>query len=164
MSLPAFARPDDLAARLGRSFDELENARAQAALEDASAIIRAEAGKNWVTDGALDADIPDIVTVVCLTVARRVVENPEGFTEMHLGDSGGALANATGDVYLTTNEKRLIRSAAGRSNGLFTISTTREDPVGSSDFGTVAADGTIYVDVTPDGQPLPFLDEGQFLP
>lgn len=141
--LPPFASLDDLEARTGPVDDVT---RAEAALDDASALIRAEAGQTWVTDDALDEDVPGILAVVCIAVARRVIENPDGFTEMHVGDTGGSLANASNDVYLTANEKRLVRRAAGVSGVMGVVELEMGTPGWSGD----------YINVVGSNEPLPF--------
>lgn len=116
MTLPAFASIDDLEAR---GVDVTDPVRAQAALDDASALIRIEANTSWVAAGAVDfgdlADyLQDAIVTVCVSAARRVLENPEGATAMSLGDASLTLANASTDVYLTAAERRVIRRASGR--------------------------------------------------
>ncbi len=100
-----------LAVRVGPIAD---TARAQAALDDASAIIRSVAGEDWLTDAGVLETVPDVVVSVTLAVARRLYENPSGFTSETIGgytyrrgESGGSL--------LLPHEARDVRKAAGRS-------------------------------------------------
>jgi hypothetical protein len=118
---PAFATVEQLTARVVGG--QVDDGRAQAVLDDASARIRAEAVKSWVTDGELDADTPDIVEVVCLQAALRAYQNPERLTQEGIG-TGYVQSNVSADVYLTKAELRLVRRAAGNS-GLWTKPTTR---------------------------------------
>jgi hypothetical protein len=120
--LPAFATLDQLTARVAGG--QVNDTRAQAVLDDASARIRAEAVKTWVDDaGALVADLPDIVVAVCLQAALRAYQNPERMTQEGIG-TGYVQSNVSADVYLTKAELRLVRRAAGNT-GLWTKPTTR---------------------------------------
>jgi hypothetical protein len=118
---PSFATVEQLTARVVGG--QVDDDRAQAVLDDASARIRAETVKTWVTDGELDADVPDIVGVVCLQAALRAYQNPERLTQEGIG-TGYVQSNVSADVYLTKAELRLVRRAAGNS-GLWTKPTTR---------------------------------------
>lgn len=117
MSLPALADLEALAARLPSGISEDDEPRAQAALDDASALIRAESGEDWVTDDAtpvLDEDtLPDVAVTVCLAAARRAFVNPDGVTAEAIDGYSTQYRNDSADVYLTRAERRLIRRAAG---------------------------------------------------
>lgn len=137
MSLPALASLEQLATRLG-GIDDSDEERAQAALDDASALIRTEAGEDWVTDDdppELDTDnLPDVIVTVCCAAARRAVTNPDGVTQESLDGYSTSYRNDSADVYLTKAERRLVRGAAGRG-ALWTQPTTR----GDYDVATVLA-------------------------
>nr|MBP9053017.1 hypothetical protein [Ilumatobacteraceae bacterium] len=78
MDGPALAQLADLEARMGVVADE---ARARAALDDASALIRSEAGaEDWLDDDGNLEVVPSIVVTVCCKVAQRVLTNPDGVT------------------------------------------------------------------------------------
>lgn len=147
--LPAFATIADLEARLDETFSEAEQVRAQAALDDASALIRAEANKTWVTEGELDDDLHAVLLAITVAVVRRVLENPNGVKSQSLGDATITYTNASGDVYLTAAERRLVRKAAGLSGVLGSVDLEIGTPGWSGDV--------IYVQ----GQtePLPFTYE-----
>ena len=165
MTLPALADIPALDARIPGGLADADTARAQAALDDASALIRAEAGTNWTNDDGTELeDVPDVVVTICIAAARRALTNPDGVTEEAVGDARRSYSESSLDVFLKASEKALIRRAAGSFGGITTIATTREDPINTSDFGTVDRDGTIYCDVTPDGQPIPYLNVDQFAP
>lgn len=147
MSLPAFATLEQLADRV--TVDD--EARAQAALDDASVEIRSIAGVSFVTDDELDfTSYPvwaeDALVKVCCASAIRSLANPAGEQSETIGSYSHSFANASPDVYLTANEKRLVRRAAGRT-GLGTIITTT---------GYDESD-TRYLDVVPPGEPMPWL-------
>lgn len=149
--LPAFATIDDLAARTpGGSITSTDEPRAQAALDDASAKIRAEAGLSWVDDGGdVVEDLPDIIVVVCLAAALRAFVNPEGLVGESIGTYSETRPNPSTDVYLTAAERRLIHKAAGASRGLWAQPTTR------GPLETPGGDDTVYLPVV-GGSPIPF--------
>lgn len=112
MALPAFAAIDDLEARMG-SVSDLS--RAQAALDDASTLVRAFIGKTWITDeGDLDPDRPDVLLTVTIAVARRAIEGPNaGVRSEALGDATITYdTNATG-LFLTDEDRSLLASSFG---------------------------------------------------
>lgn len=114
MSLPAFATMEDLEARMGVVLDE---ARARAALEDASNLIRAEAHPvTWVDDdtGDLSDDVPGVVKTICIRVARRSLENPQALSSMAEALGSYQLTTSFTEAYLTNAERRDIRRAAGK--------------------------------------------------
>lgn len=122
MALPAFASIEDLEARMGPMSDP---ARAQAALDDASALIRAEAGETWVDDdGTLAADVPGVLLTICCKAARRSLANPDGVTSESIEDYSVSFGNTSPDVYLTKAERAMVRRAAGR-NSVGTLATSR---------------------------------------
>lgn len=167
--LPAFASLTDLRARIPGGIEDDDEARAQANLDDASVLIRAESRRNWVNDDD-ELDLPtgddrwraDILVRVCLAAAQRAFENPEGVTQEALLSYSETRASSSNDVYLTAAEKRLIRKAAGTS-GLGTIDATRSTiasdgrPLGleSERCNEVGADA-MFLDTEPAGDPIPW--------
>lgn len=102
-----------LAERLGVTIvpDSATGLRAQAALDDASALIRSE-GAAWPDPNLA----PDIVVAVCLAVAMRAYRNPDGVTQASVGDVAvtySAGATGGGAIFLMKNELRAVRKAAG---------------------------------------------------
>lgn len=156
MALPPFASVDDVSARLPAG-ETVEDARAEAALDDASAIIRAVARKDWVTEDELDADVPDVLLTICCRAAVRALTNPRGLESETTGPFGAQYANASADVYLTRAERDMIRSVAGQTSGVWTLGTTRSDGTAYGDL--VEVDGTFYIDVV-GSEPFPFIDAG----
>lgn len=159
MPLPPFASLADLDARRPGGVTDRETARAWAAIIDASALVRSVAnGKTWVNDAQALVDVPaiEILRAVVCAAARRALDNPDGVSSETLGAYSVALANSSGDVYLTQNEARQVRKAAGLT-GVFTIATTRDpDSVGLETANIACADGTLTIDVEPGGEPLPW--------
>lgn len=114
MTLPSLATVEDLAARLPGGIATADEDRAQAVLDDVSALIRAEAETDWLDDeGALD-DVPDVVVTVTLAAARRAWLNPDGKVSETIGSYSYRVGDAGGvGVMLTEEEKRLVRRAGG---------------------------------------------------
>lgn len=120
MTLPALAELSDLEARLGVDLSGSDSTRAQAALDDASAVIRDEAGVDFLDpedDASLDPDMPAVIVTICLAVAMRAYDNPNGERSESLGSasvSHGVYGQA--GVYLTPTERRMVRKAAGSAS------------------------------------------------
>lgn len=144
--LPALATLEQLADRLGMAVDELNEARAQAALDDASVLVRSETGFTWVdAEGELIEDVPDIAVAICLAVAKRAYENPSGATQKTVGDVSVTYPETS--AYLTLDERRVL-SRLRSTGALWTIATTRGDEM-----------ETTYIDVVGQDEPMPFLSE-----
>jgi hypothetical protein len=117
--LPPLASPEDLEARLGVTLAGADLSRAAAALDDASALIRQEAGEDWVDEAQEELlGVPDVVTAICLAAASRAFRNPDGATQTSVGDASVSFSRVGGGaaVYLTEAEQRAVRKAAGRSS------------------------------------------------
>jgi len=107
-----------LATRLGvttQYVDDIDKARAEAALADATTLVLAEVtpaiAERWT------ANAPRAIELVILTAARRGYENPRGIYQETLGEHTVGLTEATG-VYLTVLELAQVRRAAyGRDGG-----------------------------------------------
>ena len=92
-----------------------EEPQVTALLVDAGALVEAELGElpeGWTDEAA----VPAIVKAVCVQAAYRAWSNPDGIAREELGQvsrayRGGSDADA---LWLTENEKRLIRRAAGK--------------------------------------------------
>lgn len=115
--LPALASVDALSLRLGVTLAGAEWERAAAVLDDASALIRSEAGRDWIDGEGQLADVPAVVEAVALAVAYRAFRNPEGLAQASLGDASVSYDRGDGHaaVYLTRDERRSVRRAAGTS-------------------------------------------------
>lgn len=124
LELPPLAEVSDLEDRLGRPLNDAESARAEAALEDASALVREEARRDFA-EGA-----PPAVQAVVLTSSLRVMRNPEGYVAEQIGSYSYRRKEDDTAVYLTPAEKAIVgryRQASG--TGLWSLGTTRGEPV-----------------------------------
>lgn len=103
---------DDLEARSGEEYEGADLSRAQTALHDASALVRSAAGQDWLADDGITlAEVPTLVVSIVCAVARRGVENPEGYVSERIGEYSyqrGAQAGGTGGLYLTADERRAL--------------------------------------------------------
>lgn len=116
MTTPTLANIGQLQARIPGGFPSGELSRALAALEDASAWIRAEAGIDWLdTNGDLDL-VPSVIVSICCAVARRIYDNPDGILQESIAQYSYSRTNATTSVYLTKQERLMIRKAAGTNS------------------------------------------------
>ena len=101
MTLPSLATIEQLNARLVEEVS-INDARALAALEDASAEVRHAAGRSWTVEesggGYELEDVPDIAVRITLRLAKDIVENPYGYRSEQVGEyayqraAGGMLA------------------------------------------------------------------------
>ncbi|OHV42193.1 hypothetical protein BBK14_11265 [Parafrankia soli] len=103
----------ELTARPG--FDGLDEAEAEALLDDASALVRLEA--RGLLDDVVSPDTPGAVRVVVIQMARRGWSNPAGYQQESLGDhsytAGVSGSSGVATLYLTAREKKIIRRAVG---------------------------------------------------
>lgn len=101
---------DDLESR---GIETADVARALAAIDDASAVVRAYVAP--VLDGVERGDIPEVpgavVAVVCGMI-RRAVTNPTGLTMETLGDYSYQASVNTATLLPTARERKLLRAAA----------------------------------------------------
>jgi hypothetical protein len=117
----------DIEARMGRTFSGDEHTRVEALLDDASALVRDEAGLTWIDPGTgLLTTVPGSIRAVVLRSVERAVRNPQGFSAESAGDYSYQRTNVEPGVYLTDSERQVIRRATGRT-GLWTQPVTRGD-------------------------------------
>ena len=115
MTLPALANAADVEVRVGRAFTPEELARATAILRDVSAVIRMEAGSDFVDEDD-ELAVPDAVRAVALLVARRAFMNPRGVTSNQIGGySERVHSDEAMGIFLAPVEKRMLRNAMGRA-------------------------------------------------
>lgn len=118
--LPPLAVLEDLLARA----DVDDETRAEAVLQDASNLIRDEAGKDWVDDLGALSGVPDMIVTLTLKVAKRALENPDGLSGETYPEYAWRKDGAEDGVYLTDKECKIARRSGGKS-GLWTQPTTK---------------------------------------
>jgi hypothetical protein len=142
--LQSLASVDDMAVRLGYPLVDAEADRAQAALDDASELIRDVAGITWADDAGELVGVPLTVRSICLAAALRSFTNPQALVQRTIGDSARSYDRSGREggevVYLTDEEERRIKRAAGGSTF---ASVQMYNPLAGAD-GAEDAEG--YVD------------------
>lgn len=153
------ASTDQFADWLGVTLTGSDLTRADAILVAASSLVRSEAGRTWEGE-----TVPDDVAAVVLQAAERKYRNPGGETQKTVGDVSVSYSSGVAvGLYLTDDEKIIVRRYrdAG-SGGLWTLRTSRDDPGGVGDLGTLdPRDGTWYIETDPAGTMMPWLDDNQ---
>lgn len=126
----------ELADWLGESIADgsVEGKRAAMCLRAASALVRKESGRTWLTDaGALEEPLPEDVKMVTLYCASRVFDNRNAQTRGGLDDYSESWKVDEAGAYLTASERRMLapfRSAV--VGGLGAVSTTRQEAPAAS--------------------------------
>lgn len=144
MGLPALVSLDEFAVRLG-GIAAADEDRAQACLDDASALIRDEAGaEDWVDDDGGLEEVPGVIVAICVAVAIRAFRNPEGVRSETVGGYAVTYADASTAVYLTPGERAQVRRAAGRSS------------IGSVTLESPYMPDTVWVPVEGTTEPFPW--------
>ena len=111
MSLPPLITKDQYEARVRRTLDTAETAQFEAFAEDASGLVRNEAGQDFL-DGE-EVVLPDGILPIVFRVVDRAMENRLGLDSVTQGnftwrkDTRGPHAG----VYLTRHDKDEIRNA-----------------------------------------------------
>lgn len=125
------ASVDDLADWLGETIPDnsAEARRASMCLRAASALVRKESGRTWLTEsGSLVDPLPEDVAMVTLYCASRVFDNRNAQTRGGIDDYTEGWKVDEAGAYLTASEKRMLspfREAS--SGGLGVVSTTRRE-------------------------------------
>lgn len=148
MSDPSLASIDDLSSRLPANSGTVDATRATAALIDASAVVRLEAGEDWLDDDGVLETVPDmVVAVTCASAARAYLWSGNVMSEQ-VGSWSAQYASREDALSLTPSEKRLIRRALTGSTGIGSVEL-------ESPFTTVDA---TYADVTGTDEQFPIHD------
>lgn len=128
MALPPLAPVAELERRLGLvpgSLSGSDLVRAGVALEDASTLVRAEAGRDWVAEDGTTVTAPAVVVTVVLGAALRAYRNPDGYSGESVGDYSYQYARESTSGYLTSAERTIVLRAAGKlpGSGVYTLRT-----------------------------------------
>jgi phage gp36-like protein len=129
MSTPTLASLSQLEARFPGGLHDDDTNRALAALEDASAWIRVEAGEDWLDESGGLETVPAAIVSICCAVARRIVDNPAGIMQRSIAGYSEGLTNATTDVYLTKQEKTMIHKITGTGLTIVTLESPYTPPL-----------------------------------
>lgn len=125
------ASVDDLADWLGETIPDnsAEARRASMCLRAASALVRKESGRTWLSEtGDLVDPLPEDVTMVTLYCASRIFDNREAQTRGGLDDYTEGWKVDEAGAYLTASEKRMLAPFREvSSGGLGVVSTTRRE-------------------------------------
>lgn len=122
--LPPLTTLEELEARLD-DLPSREIGRAEAALSDASTLVRTEVGLTWVdAEGALTA-VPDVAVMVTLQCARRAFVG-EVFRGNDLDGTPFVESTIGRPLYLSKSEKAALATITGNSS-LFSVDVTRGD-------------------------------------
>jgi hypothetical protein len=126
----SLATLDALKARVPGGIEQPDEARAQAALDDASALVRQAVGTTYLDEDGVTllATVPEIVASITLQCALRGFLNPpDGLRQTNLDGYGESFER--GGIYLTSDERSTLAAVpiSGSRKGLTVISTTRMD-------------------------------------
>lgn len=123
MSLPSLATVDDIAELAPDITADADQAGRLLVL--ASAIVREEANRTWVSDeGDVLEGVPDGIPELVALMVIRALRVPEGVTQETIGNySVSYAAAATDRLYLTKTEKAFIKRTVSGPTGAFSIST-----------------------------------------
>lgn len=110
---PTLATLGDLEVRLGEALEY--PFQAEARLADASAIVRAYAGRTWLDDDNQLENVPADIPGVVASMVERATRNPSGTTQETAGPFSRSFgSDAATRLYLTKMEKLVVRAAVGR--------------------------------------------------
>ena len=112
----------DFEARYG-SVPAEDQDKVEAILEDASALILAVAKTDWDEE-----TVPASVIPVVVSVARRLYENPDGYSMEMVGEYQWQRPQAAAATFMTDEEMEIIRRATGSKSGFNAIAL--EHPFG----------------------------------
>lgn len=116
MSIPALATLQQFQTRYESGVGVADEGRIEALLDDASALVRdIIAPEDYVDDADELEAVPGAIIAVVCEAARRAFDNPAGLEGETTGNWTwrGSTKTESG-VYLTRQEKRTVRRAAGK--------------------------------------------------
>lgn len=140
--LPPLVDIERLFAKIGYVPDGAELDRAAELLDEASELVRDVAEKTWTdeTTGVVTG-VPRRVRSIVVEAAYRAFTNPEGLVQRTIGDSSKSWDRSGREggqiVYLTDDEERAVRKAAGASS--MTVATLYVPNGGGCELDTWAA-------------------------
>ena len=141
----ALVETDSLAVRLGRDFLPAELPRAQAILDDVSAIALGVTEAEWTAE-----DVPPDVAAVILAAGLRLFKNPDRYIAQSIGDFSATLdrSEVSAGVFTKAEHDVLKRNSQSSGFGVFgftTVSRYRDEPDRQVEYwATNMPDGTPY--------------------
>lgn len=137
-----------LAVRLGRQFQEHEIGRAQAIIEDVSALALGETQAKWTM-----ATVPHDVAAVVLSAALRTFKNPDRYIMQQVGSWSARLDRdeVRNGVFTKPERDVLVRNSQEPGLGFFgfaTVGRTRDEDAALGDVE--------YWDTNIEGGPIPY--------
>lgn len=123
MSLPPLATIADILTRAPELSTGIDSLQAEALLDDASALIRAEANREWVNDDGDELEgVPDGVAGICARMVIRALRGGDDGIRQE-GEGNYNVTYADTGLFLKAQEKRFIARAAGHGRA-FSIDTS----------------------------------------
>lgn len=116
----SFATLEEMSVRVPGGIPTADEPRAQAYLDDATALIMEEVERDWT-------QVPAIARRITLSAALRAWFNPAFVSSEQLGDYQ-TVRSALGGVYLTEDERADLQKLAG-SSSLWVQPIGRHDPL-----------------------------------
>lgn len=137
--------------RLGRNFQENEKQRAQAIIEDVSALALGETRAQWTM-----ATVPRDVAAVVLSAALRTFKNPDRYIQQQVGSWSARLDRDEVRAGVFTKPERdvLVRNSQEPGLGFFgfaTVARTRDEEGGDTE--------TEYWETNIVGGPVPYSEK-----
>lgn len=105
-------------------FDAVDPVQAAKLIEVVSGLVEDVARPHVLDPQAL----PPAIEAVVVSMVRRGLDNPRGLTGEQLGDYQWQGTAASGSIYVSLNEKRVIRRAIGKL-GVATVSLEADIPI-----------------------------------
>ncbi|GIG61126.1 hypothetical protein Lfu02_54980 [Longispora fulva] len=132
---------EDLQARRPISIDETERPRAEALLEDVSAVIRDALG----LPGLAIETAPPLVRVMTCRIVLRVLDNPGGFVSEQMGSYSYRRSKDSTDagILLSDTERRALMRSVGK-----VLAGTTRTPIGIDDRDRATHAGGVNHDLT----------------
>jgi len=137
-----FVSLDEFCLRYENTIPAADEARVGALLDDACALAADITGTTY----AVGNEVPGTITATVCNAVRRALENPLGLGGETIGDYSWRVSAASSGVYFTTEEKRDMRRAAGKSSvGTLELQGMLPDTIDAgSGYEPVLVDGVTY--------------------
>ena len=119
--------------RTGRSLTVAQTTQVEALITDASALVVDIVGDSTITDDwdiATPATVPASIVPVVVSMVRRALDNPNGYSQESIGNYSYSIASgSSAGLFANKDEIRAIRKAAG-SSGIASLNLDSHLPTG----------------------------------